>query len=191
MKVKGKKFSVISFSAAGILFVLCILVAVLNERDIYIYFSGIGTEELIPILIVAAAAFSAAGGIVLICRASKRKALAAWLLSAAEVLAIGILALLLFFLCDTGRYYEFTSPDNEHKIVVNESSFFLSWGDIYEKRSVCTLKKIGDYTADDGFTPLEHDQYYITWTDTGFELHYSFSGYSYDEYEVVIIEYPE
>ena len=89
----------------------------------------------------------------------------------------------------SNRYFEYTSNDQKHEIVVNEKSFLLGgWGDIYEKTSFCTMKKVGEYTTDDGFCPFTNNAFYFVWNEKGFELHYDY-GSSGEEYRVVRMDY--
>ena len=97
---------------------------------------------------------------------------------------------MLFLFTMDATYFEYTSDDKKHTIVVNEGSFIL-WGcgDIYEKTSFCTMQKVGDYTTDDGFRPFTNDAFYFVWNENDFELHHSFYGSKSKEYQVVKMEY--
>ncbi|MBE6718604.1 MAG: hypothetical protein E7574_05065 [Ruminococcaceae bacterium] len=86
------------------------------------------------------------------------------------------------------KYFEYTSPDKEHVIVVDiESSSDLHSdfysGDIYEKTSFCTMKKVGWFSK-----PSNCGDYYYVWNEENFEIH--FECETDHDHDTIMLEYP-
>lgn len=88
-------------------------------------------------------------------------------------------------------YVEIVSDDGEHSIVIGEDCYVFSpyGGDIFEKTSFCTMKKIGRYnTKIDYYTPFSDGKYYAVWNETDFQLHYDCDGTG-KKYTSVTVKY--
>lgn len=98
--------------------------------------------------------------------------------------------LFLYLLSANGVYFEYTSDDKEHNIVVEERAFLLAGGGkIYEKTSFCTMKKVGEYTTDDGFRPFSQNAFFFIWNENDFELHHAIFWKSNEDYRIVKMKY--
>ena len=76
-------------------------------------------------------------------------------------------------------YAELVSEDGAHHIVIAEDNYFFSpyGGEIYEKTSPFTMKKLQRYTAEiDFYTPFSDGKYTVTWHEENFELFYDSNG---------------
>lgn len=76
-------------------------------------------------------------------------------------------------------YVELISDDEEHHIVIAEDCYLFSpyGGEIYEKTSLYTMKKLKKYVSDkDFYTPFADGKYSVTWNENDFELFYDSDG---------------
>ena len=88
------------------------------------------------------------------------------------------------------QYVELISPDGEHCIIIAEDvyPFSVYGGNIYEKNSFCTMKKLTKYEAEiDFYKPFSDGRYEIVWGENGFEISYDFDGKG--TYKTVTVEY--
>lgn len=73
-----------------------------------------------------------------------------------------------------------TSPDGLHEIVINADipSFDSDWvyGDIYEKNSPFTMKRIGGYSIHSNTDPIANGNYSIEWSESGLVIYYDYDG---------------
>ena len=188
-KIIIPKFSKITLIVSGVLFCLYLLIRILVKFNVYIYLFKVGVEVIIPIIIMLSVTLLISTIAVLFYKNTKHKTLAVLTTTILSFLILSCLSMFFLFTMDA-TYFEYTSDDKKHSIVVNEGSFLLSgYGDLYEKTSFCTMKKVGDYTTDDGFRPFTEDAFYFVWNEIDFELHYSFFGSKSEEYRVVKMEY--
>ena len=188
-KIILPKFSKVTFIISGILFCIYLLIRILIKFNIYIYLFKIGVEVIIPIIIILVVALLIGAIAVLFYKNTKLKTLVVLTTTIFSFLILSYLSIF-FLLTMYATYFEYTSDDKKHNIVVNEGSFLLSgYGDIYEKTSFCTMQKVGGYTTDDGFRPFSNDAFYFVWNENDFELYHSFFGSKSEEYRVVKMEY--
>ena len=100
------------------------------------------------------------------------------------IVAAIVFCLILFGACISAAfapksYVEIVSDNGKHSIVIGEDCYVFSshGGDIFEKTSFCTIKKIGRYdTKIDYYTPFSDGKYYLVWNETDFQLHYDYDG---------------
>lgn len=188
-KIILPKFSKITFIISAILLGVYLLIRIFVKFNIYIYFFKVGVEVIIPIIIMLDVTLLISAIAVLFYKNTKHKDLTVLTTTILSFLILSCLSMFFLFTMDA-TYFEYTSDDKKHNIVVNEGSFLLSgYGDIYEKTSFCTMKKVGDYTTDDGFRPFTEDAFYFVWNENDFELHHSFFGSKSEEYRVVKMKY--
>lgn len=191
-KITLPKFPKIFFIISGVLLFIYFLLSVLEKLNIYIYWAGISTQEILPsakilLILSLTSAFT-----VLMFKKIRHKALCIALAVIISVSSLVYCIMVDFSELSDSKYYEYTSDDKSHHIVVNEWSWLLAGGGrIYEKTSFCTMKKVGDYSTDDGFRPLSEDTFYFVWNEDNFELHHAFlsSLDSKSMYKVVEMEY--
>lgn len=88
---------------------------------------------------------------------------------------------------DTG-FVESSSPDAKHNIMVMETSHLHGGvGDVFEKTSDFTMKKVGDYSFNHVFNPVNKGEFFFVWNKDNFELHYEANRSG--EYKVLVMEY--
>jgi len=169
-KIVFPKYTIIAL----ILSVVCLttygIANILDKRDIQMYLLGVGTDAIISFCIIMFSILFITAVSVLFYKNSKHKILT--------------VVLTLFVLCYYypiwymlsldwfGTYDAFTSPDKEHTVVIyHESNLnfhddFYS-GEIYEKTSFCTMKKVGWLSR-----PRSCDDHYFVWNEEDFEIHF-------------------
>ncbi len=183
------KFSKIAFIISGVLLCVYLLIRILVKFNIYIYLFKLGIEVIIPIITVLGVALLLSAISALFYKNTKHKTLVALTATIFSFLILSCLSMFFLFTADD-TYFEYTSDDKKHCIVVNEGFFLLSgYGDIYEKTSFCTMQRVGGYITDDGFRPFTNDAFYFVWNENDFELHHSFFGSTDEEYRIVKMKY--
>lgn len=185
-------FSKIAWILSGILLSIYLLIEVLELLNIYLYVPGIGAKEIIPFLMIPCAVFLISAVAVFSYKNCKHILLKILVILLTVILAVVAYFYILFsfFFTPVNTYFEFTSDDQQHTIVVNEMSWLLAGGgDLYEKTSFCTMKKVGTYATDDGFCPFTNNAFYFVWNENNFELHYHVGNAS--GYRVEIMEYAD
>lgn len=88
-------------------------------------------------------------------------------------------------------YVELVSNDGTHHIVIAEDCypFSIYGGDIFEKTSSHTMKKLAKYETDiDFYTPFSDGNYFVIWYEENFELFYD-SDDDGEKDERLLIEY--
>ena len=187
------KFSKITFIIAFVLLFANLLISGLEKLGVYIYFSVISTQEIIPSVKILCVVLLSCALAVFIFNNINNKVLCIILTVIISVLALAYCGLICFSeLSFESKYYEYTSDYDDHRIVVSESSWLLAGGGtVYEKTSFCTMKEVGNYSTDDGFRPFSKGAYFFVWNEDNFELHHAFLGASDDKsmYKVVEMEY--
>ena len=189
-KIVIPKFSKISLTIAVILFCVYIFIRNLAKLNTYIYLFGVGTQEIMPFMTIPCVILCISSIAVFLYKNIGHKALITSL--TIVILFLICSSMLLGYALSPGsKYFEYTSDDGEHHIVVKECSFLLGgWGYIYEKNTFGTMKKVGSYYTDDGFLPFSNDAFYFVWNENDFELHHSVFGTERSEnYQVVKMEY--
>ena len=189
------KLSIILFIIFGVLKAIQFLLQYLQKQGIYIYFSGFGTRQIIAVIIpLCVMLFIFAVAFLLYKNIPNKR----WAFVWAFILTIVMLFVALpshafMFAFGYGSpYYEYTSDDKKHEIVVQDNSFLFDGnGSIYEKTSFCTMKRVGGYSTDDGLCPFRNDkQFYFVWNENDFELHHAFFGSEKPhEFKVVKMKY--
>ncbi len=188
-KIIFPKYSKIALIMSGTFLGIWILIKVFENFNIHLYLFGVGAEEINPIItVLSVVLFISAIGLLLY-KNTKHKD---FVVLATAIPSFLILSYLIFFslLSMNGTYFEYTSDDAKHDIVVNERDFLLAgYGDIYEKTSFFTMKRVGGYTTDDGFRPFSNNAFYFVWNEKDFELHYAFFDRNDEEYRIEKMEY--
>ncbi len=175
---------------SAVCFVGFVVIKQLEKADIYIYYMGVDSDELIFSLQISFAILLAITIIPLMFLNIKYK----WMPS---VMTVVIIFEVLVFMAVASlsnsadeKYYEFTSDDGQHQIIVCEWSWLLGGsGRFYERTSFCTMKSLGGYSTDDGYHPISQNQYRFEWYDDGFDFYYSYRGSDDEPYRVESIEY--
>lgn len=142
-KITLPKFSKIFFIISGVLLFIYFLLSVLEKLNIYIYWAGISTQEILPsakilLILSLTSAFT-----VLMFKKIRHKALRIALAVIISVSSLVYCIMVDFSELSDSKYYEYTSDDKSHHIVVNEWSWLLAGGGrVYEKTSFCTIKRL-------------------------------------------------
>lgn len=183
------KYSIAALIASGVFVVFRLIILILAKFNVYLYLFGWGSEDMFPIITMLCIASLVSAVTVFIYKNSKHKVLAGLLLTVFSLWFYYLLIMFTLF-CINGTYFEYSSDDRKHQIVARECAFLqVGWGDIYEKTSFCTMRRVGGYSTDDGFGPFSSDAFYFVWNEDNFELHHSFFGSLDEEYRVVKMEY--
>lgn len=180
-------FSRIALVFSGIFLGIYLLNKFLERRNIYIFFSGLGANEIMPFITILCVALLISAIAVFLYKNCKHKITVVTL---SVILSISVIFFMIvaYAFSPVNTYFEYTSDDQQHEIIVNEKSFLLGgWGDIYEKTSFCTMKRVGQYSTDDGFRPFTNNAFFFVWNEENFELHYDYGNPS--GYKVVKMEY--
>ena len=188
-KIVFPKYSIVALIATGVFALFYLLVRILAKFNVYLYLFGWGSENMLPIITMLCIASLVSAVTVFIYKNSKHKILSGLLLTVFSLWFYYLLIMFTLF-CVNGTYFEYSSDDGKHQIVARECAFLqVGWGDIYEKTSFCTMRRVGGYSTDDGFGPFSSDAFYFVWNEDDFELHHSFFGSLDEEYRVVKMEY--
>ena len=182
-KISFRLYAIISLSIVAVLFLLGFIADQIVKKGIFLY-TGLSffTIDDIRVLAVFVAIFLLTSVILIsLFRYINNKSLNIVL---AVILVLISLLVLIYLLVGIGAwspraYVELVSDDGEHQIVIAEDCYFFSpyGGDIYEKTSPFTMKKLAKYTADiDFYTPFSDGKYTVTWNAENFELVYDFNG---------------
>lgn len=170
-KILFPAYSKIALIAGGVLFVIYLALILLQKANIYIYVFKYGTDEIVPLVIAPCVAVLLSAVAVLFYKNTEHKMLAVVLTAVVCFAFVWYWGAASFFQANS-TYFEFTSDNQKHEIVVRECSFLLGgWGGIYEKTSFCTMKWVGGYTTDDGYCPFTHNDFSFVWNEKDFELH--------------------
>ncbi len=188
-KVILPKFSKTTFIISGVLLCVYFFIRILAKFDIYLYLLGVGTQEIMPFITIPCVALIISAVAVLLYKNLGHRILVAYLTIILSFFVFSYM-LLNYAFSPSSKYFEYTSDDKEHHIVVKECSFLLGgWGYIYEKNSFCTMKRVGGYRTDDGFCPFTKNNFFFVWNENDFELHLSYSGDSSEKDRVVKMKY--
>lgn len=171
-KLSFPKFSLITFIIGVASLVFYAIAILLQMMGTLLYFSGINTDTLYFTILCAGCMLVTTSIAVFLFKNFKHKWISV-LISA--ILTVIIVFLLIFirtwYISDTD-YFEVTSDDSKHDIVVREWAWLLAGGgNIYEKTSPFTMKEVGSYGTDDGYRPFKDNNYYFVWNENDFELH--------------------
>ncbi len=160
------------FGGSLLTIALYILLCVLENSGLYLYFGGMISQQLreyirplIPLLL-------GIGAVLLIA-----KWVRPWVTACLSVLlaaALFFLFVMLAFAETTYRYTEATATVGNHEVVFLEKGylFFGGDGDVYERTSTHILRKLGDYPADDYTFPVYNGNCSFDWHEDGLVLHY-------------------
>ena len=182
-------YSIIPLIFSGVLFLVYGVISFLYKSDVLLYFGRFSSIEITKPFLWLAVFLTISAVLVLLYKNEKYKTLVTILLIATVFLSFSYMMLTLAFSADY-KYYEFTSDDKKHSIVVRECSFLLAGGgSIYEKTSEHTMKFLGSYGTDDGFRPIQMQRYYFIWNENDFEFYYDWGGDDGGGYRVVKMEY--
>lgn len=188
-KIVSNKFSVFSLISSGVFLCVYLIVRLLAELNVHLYLFGLASQEISSVAMLLCIVPAVCGAAVLLYKNIRYKIIAV-IISAVPAFGVLLYSVMLLALASVGTYFEYTSDDKTHEIVVNECSFLLGgWGEIYEKTSFCTMKQVGEYTTDDGYMPFTQGAFYFVWNENDFELHYNYGAVNGGEYRTVKMEY--
>lgn len=184
-------FSKIALAFSGVLLCSYFLIRIFEKVNIYIYLLGTGATEITPFITIPCVALLISAVAVLVYKNCKHIISKILVITLSVIISIVVIYYMLFSYAFSpeNTYFEYTSDDQKHTVVVNEMTFLLAGGgDIYEKTSFCTMKKVGEYATDDGFCPFTNKAFYFVWNENDFELHYDYGSFG-EEYRVIKMEY--
>ena len=187
-------YSIIAGAIGLVLLALLLVIQGLSEKGIALYFGNTGltaSHFILCVALVSGVLIASAALLFLYQNVKKRKfkvflALIV-ILAAGWFMFMGI-ATAAFMPVD---YVELVSNDGEHCIIIAEDTYLFSvyGGEIYEKNSFCTMKKLTKYEAGiDYYTPFSDGKYEIVWGEESVEITYDFDGKG-DTYKTITVEY--
>lgn len=181
--------SKITLILSGVLFFCHDLIKFLELQNIYIYISGVDAKAISPYLLISGAFFLICAITIFLfqnCRHIVLKILVILLALAVSYGAYVYITLSLFMTSEV-IYYEFTSNDQQHTIIVGEESWLKPMGcTFYEKTSFCTIKEISSSRVNEMPYPLDPGDVTIVWKESTFEFHYGDA-----DYQVIELEYTD
>lgn len=187
-------YSIIAGAIGLLLLAFLLVIQGLSEKGIALYFgnSGFTANYFILGLTLVSDSLIVSAALLFLYQNVKKRKLKVFLaliviLAAGWFMFMGI-ATAAFMPVD---YVELVSNDGEHCIIIAEDTYLFSvyGGDIYEKNSFCTMKKLTKYEAGiDYYTPFSDGKYEIVWNEENFEITYDFDGKG-DTYKTITVEY--
>ena len=196
--MKRIHFPIYSIIAFGMVFLLSIFVFIadlLLDKGIYFYtgMQGFTTGDLFVTIFLIGGGLLVSGVVVFLHKNLKKiwLRIIPTLLSALISTAFLIMVIIYNALFMPHSYVELVSADESHNIIIGEDCYFFSpyGGDVFEKTSFCTMKRLEKYVAKkDFYMPFSDGKYSITWNDGNFELLYDSDGDG-EKDEKMLIEY--
>lgn len=183
------KFSIISFITSIVLIVFWYIVHGLESRNYYFCFGTLHTETIYFIILCIGTALLLCSIVWLILKNIKNKWISVPITAIVALFAVCYLGLTFWStsIIDT-ELIEFTSPNEKHNIIIAETSHLHGGrGQVFEKTSYFTMKKVGEYSFNHIFNPVNKGEFYFVWSAENFELHYK--GNRSDEYDILKMEY--
>lgn len=164
-------YSLAMFIVGVVSIIFYAVVKVLQTMGTLLYFSGINTNTLYFTILCAGCMLVLASIAVFLFKNFKHKWISVIISAILAFMVIFFLSFVRFCMYDTD-YFEFTSNDGKHNIVIEEGTWLLDGGGkIYEKISLFTMKEVGSYSTDDCYRPFTHNDYYFIWNENDFEIH--------------------
>ncbi|MBQ8783596.1 MAG: hypothetical protein IJZ57_07485 [Clostridia bacterium] len=181
-------FSLVTFIIGVITIALYAIVKVLQTMGTLLYFSGINTDTLYFTILCAGCMLVLASISVFLFKNFKHKWISVLISAILTVIIVFIMFFIRVWYISDIDYFEFTSDDGEHSIMIMENSFLHGGsGMVYEKTSDFTMKKVGNYSFNHVASPVNNNNFFLVWNEDNFELH--FKGNRSGEYDVIIMEY--
>ena len=166
----------------------------LRKKEIEFYFSADGfvAADMVFILVLIFCFLFVSAVLLIVYRSNHKK----WLKILTTVVVVVSIGCFLFVgsasaLFMPYEYVELMSDDGEHCIIIAEDTYLFSiyGGDIYEKNSFCTMKKLTKYEAGvDAYYPFSNEKYTIVWGENSVEITYDFDGKG-EIYKTITVEY--
>lgn len=164
-------YSVVMFVVGIVSLTLLAVIKVLEIMNFHLYFGIINRDILYYSILCASCTLVLISIAVFLFKNFKHKWISVIISVILSIIVVFFLLLVRFFISDP-IYFEFTSDDGKHSIVVEEQSWFINGdGHIYEKTSFFTMKEVGQYSTDDTYRPFSNNNYYFVWNENDFELH--------------------
>ena len=195
--MKKRTLSIYSIIAGAISFLLLAFLFFqyhLRQKKIEFYFSpnGFVAADMVFIAVLLFCFLFVSAILLAVYRSNQKKCLKVLttfvvVVSAGWFLFVGSMSAL-FMPCE---YVELVSDDGEHCIIIAEDTYLFSiyGGDIYEKTSSCTIKKLTKYEAGiEAYYPFSNEKYTIVWGEDSVEITYDFDGKG-ETYKTITIEY--
>ena len=188
-------YSIIAFVMVFLLFIFVFIADLLLDKGIYFYtgMPRFTTGDLFVTIFLIGGGLLVSGIADFLHKNLKLKWLKIIIILLSALISIIFLVMVMIsttlFMPHT--YVELLSEDESHNIIIGEDCYFFSpyGGDVFEKTSFCTMKKLEKYVAKKEFyTPFSDGKYSITWNAENFELFYD-SDADGEKDEKMLIEY--
>ena len=182
-KIKFPLYSIIALCIALLPAIFIFTAHVLLNEGIYLYtgLSDLNTEELIMLAFFLGLTLLVSAIIVFLFKNFKKKwiniIVAVVLVLVSSAFYIKITVPIAVFA--PKEYIELVSDDRNHHIVIAEDCYLFSpyGGDIYERTSARTMRKLESYIAETNLlTPFSDGKYTVKWNPENFELFYDSDG---------------
>ncbi|MBO5912692.1 MAG: hypothetical protein J6Q76_04400 [Clostridia bacterium] len=178
------KISAICFAAV---LALHIVIIMLLKNNIYLYFGGVASEEILNVVTAVLSLLFGLTVALLLLSFKKIRVLAIVITVLLGKLCVFMALLSLFFHMDC-TYYELTSPDGQHEIIVKEKTLLFGCsGEFYEKTSLITMQKTGEYSTDD-WPAMSAKTYEVEWLEDGFRFEYYYGN---GIYKTEVVKYAD
>lgn len=183
------KLSIVSIITSIVLIGFWYIVHELESMNYYFCFGTLNPEIIYFIILCIGTALLLSSIVCLIFKKIKRKWISVPFAVFLALFTVWYLGLSFWSSCITGtELSEFTSPNQKHNLIVMETSYLHGGrGQVFEKTSGFTMKKIGDYSFNHVFNPVNEGEFDLMWSEDSFELHYK--GNHSGEYEILKMEY--
>jgi hypothetical protein len=187
-------YSIVAGVISLLLLVFLFFQYYLRKKEIEFYFSADGfvAADMVFILVLIFCFLFVSAVLLIVYRSNHKK----WLKILTTVVVVVSIGCFLFVgsasaLFMPYEYVELMSDDGEHCIIIAEDTYLFSiyGGDIYEKNSFCTMKKLTKYEAGvDAYYPFSNEKYTIVWGEDSVEITYDFDGKG-EIYKTITVEY--
>ena len=166
----------ISAICSAVVLVVHVALMLLTINGVYLFFNTFNSEEISNVVTAVLVLFGGLDLFLLLFSLDKTKLIAVII---ALVILLPLCSFLsfmsLFFHLDY-TYYELTPPNGQHQIIIKEKSLLFGvFGEVYQKTSSFTMKKLGEYNTDD-WPVMCSEEYEVTWQENGFLFEYYYGN---------------
>ncbi len=132
-------------------------------EELYLLIGSINGDMIMRVALICAAVCLVILSAVVIIKKEKRRVLhtvVCLMISAAMIYCVSIS----WFFSRPYTYYDFTSPDGKYTVIAGEWSWLQGGGvNFYERINPVFVKKIGSFSTDDGYQPINKGDYTVEW----------------------------
>lgn len=134
-------------------------------EDLYLLIGNINGDMIMRIALICASLCLISIAFIAVIKKEKQRILKFVIclaISCAMFCCVGISS----FLSRPYDYYDFTSPDRKYTVIAGEWSWLHGGGiNFYERINPVFVEKIGNFSTDDGYTPISRGKYSVEWNE--------------------------